>query len=730
MVYRRLTPRADCGLLIRAEHNLTSAQPWPIFARPLDVCRFLKLRLYSCGRQSSTPIDQLCRSFKPEAGQSTAMRQILAAPQPVHAAEHASSARVIPYTGPVDESIVRYPETSPERSGNNLVLDVSDLVFYIGHHANLTGIQRVQACLILGLFRVASGSSITCLSWDRINACFLQLNNTYFLQLLKDLTRPKADRTVQFDVNAARNGILPQSQIFRAAPNEGEDYTFLLLGAAWVNTDYFFQITKIKRRLSAKFVCVIHDLIPIYARETCDQGTAEVFRVFLEQAYRLADIFVCVSENTRKDLERFASSEGLPPPEACVITHATEFRDLADIVEFRPHGSSHSYCLPDRFVLFVSTIEGRKNHRLAFNIWRKLLATYREETPVLVCVGRFGWRSEEFIRDVVATNHLGGKILIKSDVSDEELDELYDRCMFTIYPSIYEGWGLPISESLGKGKLCVCSNTSSMPEAGQDFALYVDPTDPDAALETIKGLIEDKPHLATLNLRIRQGFRPKSWTQAAEEYLDVVSELPSLPTKVPYVKIVSGREYLLRAVPKGFGSYLGDELFWNIQSAYTGTLSQAGVSVSQFFDGQELRGRGAWREPETWGTWLGVDGGMLEFMWPEKQNVSFLCAIVYRVLPIFSMKEVIYSMGAKVHKLPASPSSEVEAIHFLRCELVPGYNALEISMELSAEERTNAAQIDRRSPMIGISSIMFVDRKNLEARLDLYETLLQKRGIL
>ena len=183
------------------------------------------------------------------------------------------------------------------------------------------------------------------MSWDRINACFLQLNNTYFLQLLKDLTRPKADRTVQFDVNAARTA---SSLNLRssALPEEGEDYTFLLLGAAWVNTDYFYQITKIKRRLSAKFVCVIHDLIPIYARETCDQGTAEVFRVFLEQAYRLADIFVCVSENTRKDLERFASSEGLPPPEACVITHATEFRDLADIVEFRPHGSSHSYCLP------------------------------------------------------------------------------------------------------------------------------------------------------------------------------------------------------------------------------------------------------------------------------------------------------------------------------------------------------------------------------------------------
>jgi glycosyltransferase involved in cell wall biosynthesis len=662
------------------------------------------------------------------------MAQNLTARRALHTVESKLVGRIdSAFSEQIDHPIVAKPiDSIPQRIGRNLILDVSDLVFYIGHHANLTGIQRVQACLILALFRVGDNPSIRCLSWDRVNSRFIKLSNSYFVRLLKDITRPEPDRTIQFDVKAARDGILPEAELFHALPDDAEDNTFVLLGAAWVNPDYFYQITKFKRQLRAKFVCVVHDLIPIYARETCDQGTAEVFRVFLEQAYRLADLFVCVSENTRKDLERFASSEGLRPPEACVITHATEFRDVADIVEFRPNGSgaSHSYMLPERFVLFVSTIEGRKNHRLAFNIWRKLLSTYGEDTPVLVCVGRFGWRSEDFIRDVVATNNLCGKIIIKSDVSDEELDELYDSCMFTIYPSLYEGWGLPISESLGKGKLCVCSNTSSMPEAGQEFALYIDPTDPAAAFETVKGLIEDRSRLASLNLHIRQGFVPKSWTQAAEEYLDVLSELSSQPAKAPYVKIISGREYLVRSVPKGFGSLLGDELFWNIRSAYTGTLSLAGVSVGQFFDGQELRGKGAWKEPEAWGTWLGVDGGVLEFVWPEKRSASLLCAVAYRILPIFTSKDVIYTIGLKVQRLPALSNAQEEATHLIRCELVPGYNSIAIGMELTAEDRAKAASVDVRSPMIGISSIMLVDRKNLEERLDLYETLLQKRGIL
>jgi len=656
------------------------------------------------------------------------MPQNSSAARPLAAAEFDAVRTIVPYREPIQTN----PSETPTRyTKQNLILDVSDLVFYVGHHANLTGIQRVQACLILGLFRLSSKPSIRCVSWDRVNARFLMLDTSYFVTLLKDLARPKPDRVQQFDAMAARNGILPQAQVFHSSLDNGGQNTFVLLGAAWVNRDYFHQICKLKRQLSAKFICVVHDLIPIYARETCDQGTAEVFRMFLEQAYRLADLFICVSENTRRDLERFACSEGFQPPETRVITHATEFRDAADIVEFRrcelnPTRSN----LPEQFVLFVSTIEGRKNHRLAFNMWRKLLSSYGDNIPALVCVGRFGWRSEDFIRDVIATNNLSGKIVIMSEVSDEELDELYDKCLFTIYPSLYEGWGLPISESLGKGKLCVCSNTSSMPEAGGEFALYIDPADPLSAFETIKSLIDDRSRVAAHNLRIRQGFKPKSWTQTAAEYIDALADLSSNPGRSRYVEIISGREYILREVPRGFSSYLGDELFWHIKSAFTGSLSRAGVSVDQFFDGQELRGKGAWKEPEPWGTWLGVDGGMFEFVWPDNEAASLLCAIEYRILPIFASKEVIYTIGSKITRLPTTSNAEKPATHFLRCEVFPGYNSIMINMVLTPEDRDNATRTDARGPMFGVSSVIFVDQKNLKERLDLYETLLLRRGLL
>ena len=80
--------------------------------------------------------------------------------------------------------------------------------------------------------------------------------------------------------------------------------------------------------------------------------------------------------------------------------------------------------VPERFALFVGTVEGRKNHKLVFDIWRRMVEE-GEEPPYLVCVGRVGWRSEPFIADLVETQNLGGRIILLQDVSDAQLRLLY-----------------------------------------------------------------------------------------------------------------------------------------------------------------------------------------------------------------------------------------------------------------------------------------------------------------
>jgi glycosyltransferase involved in cell wall biosynthesis len=568
------------------------------------------------------------------------------------------------------------------------------------------------------------------LSWDRRSRQFLAIDKGFFERLLKDLVLPTTDRLVKFDAMAAREGILPSSAPVVYSDFKGHDNILLLLGAAWVNEDYFYQIAKIKRSIGAKFACVLHDMIPIFARETCDQGTAEVFRVFIEQALYITDLFICVSRNTQRDLERFCSAEGWPAPNSCVITHAAELRTRSDFDDIDDALAITRLARPtSEFVLFVSTLEGRKNHKLAYSVWERLYQTLGENTPQLICVGRFGWRAEEFVRNLMATGNLHGKIQIRSEISDEELDDLYKQCLFTLYPSLYEGWGLPISESLSKGKVCVCANNSSMPEAGQDFAVYIDAGNVQEAYTVIHRLVADRDYLEALSVRIHREFRPKTWTQAANEYVAVLDDLFARDVGLPYVETLLNREYVFRKVPIGFGSTMGDDLYWSMDAAYRGNLSRGACSVRQFFEGHQLRGEGAWKSPEPWGTWLGVEGGTIEFAWPEPEPRKVVVGLAYRVLRPFASRFVTYTVdNAKIRMRTAHPSTE-DAIHILHMRATPGVNRIKINMDLTAEDRQRSAEIDARLLMIGIRSLILLSEDDILGRLDLYETILQMPAI-
>jgi glycosyltransferase involved in cell wall biosynthesis len=101
-------------------------------------------------------------------------------------------------------------------------------------------------------------------------------------------------------------------------------------------------------------------------------------------------------------------------------------------------------CLPGQNVLFVSTIEIRNNHRLLVRVWRRLIARHgMEAVPALIFAGQIGWMVDDLLADLATSGHLGGKIEHRPGLSDEELDEAYRSCLFTVFPSLCEGWGLP-----------------------------------------------------------------------------------------------------------------------------------------------------------------------------------------------------------------------------------------------------------------------------------------------
>jgi glycosyltransferase involved in cell wall biosynthesis len=162
----------------------------------------------------------------------------------------------------------------------------------------------------------------------------------------------------------------------------------------------------------------------------------------------------------------------------------------------------------------VGTLEIRKNGALLLRAWLRLLADLGDQTPMLVFAGRRGWLLDEF--DALLAQHpqLQRFVKVVSQPSDQELSRLYSGCLFTVFPSLYEGWGLPIGEAAWFGKFCIASNASSMPEVCGDLIDYVDPNDFEDLYHKVRRAIREPDYIRQREARIKQAPL-RSWSDVS-----------------------------------------------------------------------------------------------------------------------------------------------------------------------------------------------------------------------
>jgi glycosyltransferase involved in cell wall biosynthesis len=249
------------------------------------------------------------------------------------------------------------------------------------------------------------------------------------------------------------------------------------------------------------------------------------FRAFLRRTVTAADVIFTISENTAADIAHFLRPIKTPPP---IVVLPVGARVPAAV------GAAPAVEKP--FVLLVSTIEVRKNHALMFRVWQRLLKQLPETAvPDLVFAGKIGWLTTDFLTQLDNCGWLGEKIRFVQTPTDEVLESLYRNCLFTVFPSFYEGWGLPVTESLSFGKTVAASNRASIPEAGGDFCTYYDPENIEEATAVIRGLIEHPERVAALEARIAETFRPPRWEDTAAALL---AALPASGAATPEEKIM------------------------------------------------------------------------------------------------------------------------------------------------------------------------------------------------
>jgi len=265
----------------------------------------------------------------------------------------------------------------------------------------------------------------------------------------------------------------------------------------------------------APTVVTVHDMsLRLYPR--CHPVRRLVLnRPLMHVAIQQAAAIVTVSHSARRDLLRL---HGVDAERVSVVHEAASpaFRPIADralLQAMRAH-----YGLPERFMLYVGAIEPRKN-------LPRLMAAFAQARRSgvnhhLVCVGPYGWASRD-LTGLIERLGLGGVVHFSGYVPFEHLPAIYTLGDFFVFPSLYEGFGLPVVEAMACGLPVLTSNTSSLGEIAADAAETVDPTDVDAIAEAICRLAQDAELRRDRSERGLVRSRDFSWTQTAREMLAV-----------------------------------------------------------------------------------------------------------------------------------------------------------------------------------------------------------------
>lgn len=292
----------------------------------------------------------------------------------------------------------------------------------------------------------------------------------------------------------------------------------VILGATWDFPDYMEALLSLKRAISFDVSVLVYDLIPIKTPAYVADGMSVLFRNWLDGVYRLADHLVAISEHTATDVREDLARLGYGTP-VSVAPLAHEFMAGEDT-----GGQLRVSTLNDTdrpYVLYVGTVEARKNLLGLLRVWKALAEEMKLDTPRLLIAGKLGWGIDDFLALHRQSAGLDGLVRLVDRPGDAELAHLFRNCLFTVFPSFYEGWGLPIGEGLWFGKTCVTSNNSSMPEVGGDMCAYVDPRNLGELFGEVKRMVQDADYRASYEKRIdREKLR--TWRDFADSLFTAV----------------------------------------------------------------------------------------------------------------------------------------------------------------------------------------------------------------
>lgn len=596
-------------------------------------------------------------------------------------------------------------EAEAAGAATHVVFDVSDLLGYFNNARLPTGIQRVQIEVITALLNEPTpGLEVRICAFTSGRDVWVEAPESVFLSLAElalvsgDLNDPVwegalADLKLLLAMSPAL--VFPRGAYL------------VNLGTSWWLQNYFLHVRRARAAYGVRYIPFVHDLIPIMTPEHCVLRLTQDFISWASGVFAHADRYLTNSEASKRDLLAVAQrlNAEIDPDDVHVVRLDADARKSAPDAPMAE--SLARYGLTENgFVLFVSTIESRKNHLGAFAAWIELAERHGlDALPNLVCVGNRGWLNDAVFTKAASDPVLREKVRMISGVSDPDLANLYRACRFTLYPSTYEGWGLPVTESLCYGKAALLSDSSSLPEAGGDHVAYFPVGDHRALVRELERLMFDDAWRAEVEARART-FRPRPWRTLGLEIADQVrawaaEDLAAGAAEaapLPPASVEAGRYYWMRRVIE--------------------TSIAPGMTATEVF-----RIGDGWWQPDDWGVWTKAQGGTLAVTPPSGLGPARLY-LGLRGLHETPLNFTVSIAGAVVETGALDPGGEQWLSLVVGPDQAPdGVLRIDIRSDKVEDFSVASGGADPRVAGVGLIGLMICAEDDAVARADMVDAI-------
>jgi glycosyltransferase involved in cell wall biosynthesis len=391
-----------------------------------------------------------------------------------------------------------------------------------------SGIARVEERYALDLYDIHPGQVIFII-WNSYRRAFLEISHDQFTQY-----KHKELHNIQAPAHLFNQRNLAPYASIDFEPGS----TLLVLGGAWIrNENYIHSLSATKRVKRLNLVVFVHDVIQGKFKHWFPENIGDEFVRNCRIIVNAADHIVVNSKCTLDDLRDISISDNMICPPVDIL----RFGDEIEQSGFEFERPQFEEILPlikgSPFVLYVSALDVRKNHIQLYNVWERMLEEHGDRTPHLIMVGSKGWNIDHFLELVNTNSEIKKVFHILHGINDATLSWLYRHSLFTVYPSRYEGWGLPVAESLNYGKVCIAARAGSVPEIAPEVTDLIDPLDFTGWYKAITNYVFNPNLLSTRRDFVLKNYKPIRWRESAENLSGMLMKVQGRGRPLPVLRV-------------------------------------------------------------------------------------------------------------------------------------------------------------------------------------------------